>query len=751
MAWEMHLQNLFLEVVNLSITASWVIAAVLLLRLILKPVPKKYVCLLWLVVLFRLLCPVTVESSFGLVPQHEPVKYEIVYTTPQITTPSEPVNTVIDQTVNPVLEANSAPNPMASANPLQIYIFFAACIWVIGMLGLCGYTLFSWLRLRRQVEEAEPKEKGVYLCGTITSPFVFGVIRPKIYVPYGMSEEQERYALLHERSHIARKDFIVKPLFWLAVIIHWMNPLVWIAWYYFGRDIELACDERAIDQLNDMQKCDYSTTLVQLATQPKCLHCPMAFGNNSVKQRIKRVLEYKKLPVIARDWILIIMIVLSVGLVANQKYYLLEECEMNLVEKGEIPKEYSISKVWFRWGSVTDIITDQDEITRLKERIDDLQVKPIRNRNLDPDISYYEQIGGALSFYDENGESLSLLNIGISPDFSQIYGYGIGAEWDVKSTAELKSLVQPLYKAALQNHTDTTFHADLNHDGSDELIIVNVTEWSESNPARLAIYSEEGNGLFYDDVYSSHSGWGNYFLLERDGKDYLVEFMPSMYQGYATYSWQLLDFDKNNKLRVVEEDAVDFTVNPQQFEFDIDEIENFMEGAERVIRPAMLLVSTNDGELRYSTTEQYQTLTTESFITTWLHDSEGYRALTPEEQAKLSLKEKLQLKQDEIYYSKLGYELHNWMWEKQHVSTAEKYFTNPQIIEIDGTRCVSFEWRWYPDSLNAGALIDTYAITAIDTDDFMQMNAGYNYYRYDDNTDEWILLDNSNDDAGYTE
>lgn len=148
------LEQLFLDVVNLSVTASWVIAVVLLMRLILKPVPKKYVCLLWLVVLFRLFCPVTLESEFSLVPQHEEIKYEIVYTTPKIEMPSESVNAVANQTVNPILEQTSAPNPQGSVNPLQVYIFLAAWLWVMGMAALCGYTLFSWGKMASSVSRS---------------------------------------------------------------------------------------------------------------------------------------------------------------------------------------------------------------------------------------------------------------------------------------------------------------------------------------------------------------------------------------------------------------------------------------------------------------------------------------------------------------------------------------------------------------------------------------------------------------------
>ncbi len=631
MTWEMTLQNTFLGVVNLSITAGFVIVMVLVLRAVLSRVPKKFVCLLWLVVLFRLLCPVTLELPVSLVPSHTPIEYEMVYTTPQVGTDSLIINEVLNQTVNPILQQNSAPAPAASANPSQIYLFIASLVWIVGVIGLLGYTLFSWIRLRRQVAESEPKYKGVYLCGTIASPFVFGVIRPKIYLPYGMSEDDEKFVLLHERSHIARKDFIVKPLFWLAVMIHWMNPLVWVAWYYFGRDMELACDECAIDQLNDTQKSDYGTTLLQLATQPKCLHCPMAFGNNSVKQRIQRVLKYKKLPIVALDVALIATIALCACLIVDQKYYPYGEREAIFIERGQMSEEYTISKLWVRWGSVTATITNRDEIVNLKEKFDALQVKMIPHRDTDPNGSpYYEQIGGIVCFYDENDAPLYLLHTSISPDFTQVNRHGEGTEWKVKNSSDLKHFVQSFWSAVLSNYTDTTFYADLDHDGADELVVINVTEWEEEHVVWIAVYNEEGNVLFHDELYSSHVGWGNYFLYEQDGKDYLLKFMPTIYQGYATYSWQLMDFDWRGKLRVVEGNEVEFNTNQPLYDSgEIDAIKSFLDEVQSMLLDATLLVSVENGQLQYSTVNTPTVLDLSHYLDTeywglyWENDMEN--------------------------------------------------------------------------------------------------------------------------------
>ena len=224
--------------------------------------------------------------------------------------------------------------------------------WVIMVV------LLLRLLLRQQLREAVPAGEGVYLCAAVPSPFVFGIFNPKIYLPFDLSEEQQRWILLHERSHIARRDFLLKPLFWLAVLLHWMNPLVWIAWRFYSRDVELACDERAIRQLDDCQKRRYGNTLLQLAVQTPKWSCPAAFGNNSVKQRIRHVLRYKQaaLGVTAMAVIVIVMMMAALG-VNPVQVYPLGDLQPELEEK--------VDTAYLQWGSVQLEITEQEDIDRL--------------------------------------------------------------------------------------------------------------------------------------------------------------------------------------------------------------------------------------------------------------------------------------------------------------------------------------------------------------------------------------------------
>ena len=716
------LEQLFLDVVNLSVTASWVIAIVLLLRLILKPVPKKYVCLLWFVVLFRLLCPVTLESEFSFVPQHEEIKYEIVYTTPQIETDSAPVNDVLNQTVNPVLQESSAPNPMGSVNPLQVYIFIAAWLWVIGIAVLCGYTLFSWIGMKRRLAEAVPDGGSVYLSDRITSPFVFGIVKPNIYLPFGLEEEERRWVLLHEQSHIARKDFIVKPIFWLAVILHWMNPLVWIAWHCYSRDVELACDERATESMNSNEKWNYSNTLLQLATEKRTLHCPVAFSNNGVKQRIERILKYKKLPTVIIGVVLVVLIICGMGLLMNPKPVMtLGEYRPSLMQQYE--KNESIT---IEWGSVTVKISDPVQMNKLKTQLADVQVKKYSAQEETRDT------GGMIILPYEKDEEDGVMQsqIAFNTDCSIIYG---GDDLQILKPEVFQYILWKHCRNAIYQYPETSYYADLNHDGNDECIVININEWDTMDRVRMAVYEQSGTILFNRDLYGAHAGWGNYFLCEQDGKDYLLEFMPTMYQGYATYSWKLMDFDAKNELRVVEEDSVDFSINPEQFyDFDADAIYAFLQETENMLTEAMLLVSVENGELQYSTVAEPKQLTLWYYLDWLTSEVDGGR-----------LEQMLYDFQHQIFYERPAYLLTEWLTEKQGYDVAKYYLDNPKLIEIDGDHSVSFEWKQKSDN----RLIGIYGISTMDTDDGMDVDAGRNFYQYDMANDKWLFVQNTIEQA----
>jgi len=729
------MESFFLEILNLSITASWVIAIVLLLRLLLRPVPKKYVCLLWLVVLFRLLCPVTLESAFSLVPQHEPVRPEIVFTTPQVQSHSEVVNDIANKTVNPILQQHSAPNPLGSVNPLQVYLWLAARLWVLGIVVLCGYTLASWLRLKRQLREAVPDGEGVYLCDAIASPFVFGIARPRIYLPFGLDADEQRWVLLHERSHIARKDFLLKPLFWLAVLLHWMNPLVWVAWHFYSRDMELACDERAIESLNDNQKWCYSNTLLQLAVQKTSWSCPVAFGNNSVKQRIQHVLRYKQAAVgmVAVAVAVIVMMMAALGVNPVQVY------QLDTLRPELHVATAEIDHAALCWGSAVVEVTEQAQIQQLQQALAAVQVKKTgkSQNNLFHEEKYYVvPVANAVRFIDAAGQVISYF--GFNGDCSQLDPLDQDTErcayLAVQQPKSILSVFAQYGAQAQSQLTDTTFFADLDQDGAQERIVVDPGLWEKEGSALLAVYRDDGTVLYSADLNRSHAGWGNYFLYQRDGQDYLLEYSPYMGQGYATYNWRLLQFDQKGKPVVVEQDSVDFSINPEQYQFDVEAIEAFLEKVDGMLAHATLLVSTENGELQYSTVQQPLAGAAVDYLD-WLDETAyGYRN-------EGTLSEKLQRLQHSVYFERPQVRLMQWLKYHQGVDTAQQELTEPALREIDGVRCVSFELHWREDSPMQGRLVAIYAITTQDPDDFVAEQRGSSYYQYNQANDEWMLLE----------
>lgn len=284
---------IFLKLLNMSIAASWLIIAVILLRLLLKEAPKWLTCILWAVVAVRLLCPFSFESPFSLVPSAETFQPSVVQYAQKPTIDSG--ISFINSTINPVISETFEAAPYASANPLHILMFIAGNVWGIGMICLLGYALVSFLCIRRKMREAVHLRDNIWLCDSVKSPFIMGIARPRIYLSSAIDEEQMKYVLAHEQAHLKRKDHWWKPLGYLLLAVYWFNPLMWAAYILLCRDIELACDEKVIKDMDMDGKKAYSHALVDCSMQRKMVMvCPLAFGEVGVRERVKAVLNYKK-------------------------------------------------------------------------------------------------------------------------------------------------------------------------------------------------------------------------------------------------------------------------------------------------------------------------------------------------------------------------------------------------------------------------------------------------------------------------
>ena len=314
---EQVLVDSFRTVLNMSITASYVILFVLLARLPLKKAPKIFSYSLWAVVLFRLICPVSFSSALSFLGflktknmEHIPADLALM-TQPKVNVGLYNVNQVINSSL-------PAANPASSANPLQIILFIISVLWVLGMLSLLVYSVVSYFLLNRKVGTALRLQDNIYECEGIQSPFVLGIIKPRIYLPLGFSEAEKGYLLKHEEIHIRRLDYLVKPLAFLVLCIHWFNPLVWLSFSLMTKDMEMACDERVIKELGTNLKKDYSNSLLSLAVKRKIIGgSPLAFGESNPKSRIVNVLNYKR-PVFGVVLLAgVVILVISAGLMAN--------------------------------------------------------------------------------------------------------------------------------------------------------------------------------------------------------------------------------------------------------------------------------------------------------------------------------------------------------------------------------------------------------------------------------------------------
>ncbi len=339
--------GIFLKLLNMSITAGWLIMAVIALRLLFRKAPKWLPCILWGMAAFRLVCPFSLESPFSLVPSAEAINPAMVQyggnpaavqgignpvpgQSAGNPVPDQPVgnpvsgqpagNPVPDQPadnpasgryagepgmesgfsdsgnmLNALINKYFAPTPGDSVNPLYVLMYLGGIVWVIGMIAVLGYGVVSFGRLCFRVREAVPVQDNVWICDAVKSPFILGVIRPRVYLPSGTGAEEGKYVLAHEQAHLKRKDHWWKLLGYLLLAVYWFHPLVWAAYILFCRDIELACDEKTIKYMDMKEKKAYSEALLVCSMQKKLiLASPLAFGEIGIKERVKTVLHYKK-------------------------------------------------------------------------------------------------------------------------------------------------------------------------------------------------------------------------------------------------------------------------------------------------------------------------------------------------------------------------------------------------------------------------------------------------------------------------
>lgn len=332
----------FIELCNRSIQAGYLIIAIILLRMIWKRVPKLLYRYLWCLVGLRLALPFTWETALSLIPKKTVIEPSVLYSkTPSVDSGIQAVNEV----VNPAITQSFTPEIGASVNPLQVIMTLGAWIWLIGLVALLLYGVISYIRLHYKVQDAVLLKENIFQSEKLGSPFVFGFLKPRIYLPYSLEEENLTYVIAHEKMHIKNRDHLLKPIAFILLSVYWFNPIVWLAYYLFCKDLELACDEWVIWNLETADKKAYAKALVMCSTERKFGNIsPLAFGENAVKERIKNVLHYKNPSCWAFVGICVVVLIAVVCFMTNP----VEVAENEIVLKND--------------GVIIDVLKEPEEI-----------------------------------------------------------------------------------------------------------------------------------------------------------------------------------------------------------------------------------------------------------------------------------------------------------------------------------------------------------------------------------------------------
>lgn len=302
------MEKVFVEILNMGLTATWVVFAVLAVRALCHKAPRSLTVGLWALVGLRLVCPFLAESILSLIPSAEIVSPDILLAEqPKIHTGVW----VLNSTVNPYLSEHLTPTLGDSANPMQIVAFIATIVWIVGMAVMFAYSLGSYLWLRHKTKVSLSYRDAIYFCDSVATPFVFGVLKPRIYIPSGMDESRLESVIAHETAHLKRKDHWWKTIAFFLLSVYWFHPLLWVSYFLFSKDMERACDERVVRELEPEARKNYAEALVACSLQKRMmLTCPLAFGEVGVKNRVKSVLNYKKPAV----WIVAVTVVAGIAI-----------------------------------------------------------------------------------------------------------------------------------------------------------------------------------------------------------------------------------------------------------------------------------------------------------------------------------------------------------------------------------------------------------------------------------------------------
>lgn len=579
----MWMYTLLPKILNMSLTASIVIVLVLLARLPLKKAPKIFSYALWAVVLFRLVCPVSFSSEFSLLG---------IFNAPPATNgtvayiPADIVHTEYPQvnlSLPAVSEAINNALPQGEeqlvADPLEVLVSMATPLWLLGIAAMLIYSMISLMRLRRKLIGAVCLRDNIYLADHISTPFVTGVFRPKIFLPSTISEQEQSYIILHEQTHIRRLDHIIKMVAFLALAVHWFNPLVWAAFVCAVKDMEMSCDEHVLKQIGFDIKGAYSTSLLSLATGRRLISgSPLAFGEDTIRGRIKNIMNFKKPAVWVTVVLVLLVSALSIGFAVDQ--------------------------------ANVKILTAQAALEAFSAKNKDGRVTFVIPRDYDKPQNWNIIVAGRAEYEDGFSQSVHLLE-----DVNEAKTWEAGKEYTIEvnnSYTELhitvslpdengKMLVRDFDFNFTQDVSDTwpaekwmlITEADVTGDSINERLYLDKSQMDTTFDITLHVLDSAGNEIWNESGNSSHAGWKSLFLCQMNGKEYLLRYTPYMGQGYGTYTYTLFALE-NGKEKVYRTNTLEFDLNGIE-KLNTPEMIAYADEVNDLLDKSFLLMSTEGG------------------------------------------------------------------------------------------------------------------------------------------------------------
>ena len=628
----------FLKIINLSITASWLILAVILVRSFLKKTPKWISCVLWALVAIRLVCPFSLESALSLIPSSETIPSNIeMMQKPAI----DSGITVINETINPAIAHSFAPEPMTSANPLQIIIPLLSIVWIVGMVAMFLYAFISYIKLKKNVVASAPVRDNILACDEVKSPFILGIIKPLIYVPSSMEGETLDYVITHELAHIRRRDHWWKPFGFLLLAVYWFNPLCWLAYVLLCRDIEIACDEKVIRDMDKGSVAAYSQALLDCSfPRRRIAACPLAFGEVGVKERVKSVLNYKK----PASWVIVLAVIACVVVAVcfltnpknyseeiqvNGQIYLRQQNEVEILPTGsyelgrllsilhrtkEHPfEDFSATNLDAKYAGNMLYQSGRDASTVYLEDLSGFYI-PFTVVESTPDEVTFEaevleihdgyflvapEVSWALNSADRIEVPMMSMDSAPEPQVDDIIEITCSGEILETYPARLSKVysIKVAKKAydrkygSISRYADSRIpvSADFDHDGEDE--VITLTEWDSGDIYDFTIQKKDGEVLWNIQAGTAHVGWTSLLLYRDNGKDYLVQYMPSMFQGVGEYTWTMMSFE-NGEAVTCEKMSVGFELPISHMN---DKLREFEVETNELLENILLLFSTEQG------------------------------------------------------------------------------------------------------------------------------------------------------------